>query len=116
MAMAISGRPATLEEASRPWLATFEGLVVRGARSPSTLDQYRYVVARGDAVAGRVRPVISRIGSSRLGEVTTPRLDRFGYTVGPSRLGCRQAKLQEPLGETTSPRWPGSCSPRASAR
>lgn len=50
------------------WLSYVEGLVERGARSPSTLDQYR------DTVRRHVRPVL---GELRLGEVTTPRVDRF---------------------------------------
>ena len=77
------GLTSTLEEASRPWLATFEGMVVRGARSPSTLDQYRYVVAR---------VIVPGIGSLRLGEVTTPRLDRFVQSVLAER-GYATAKL-----------------------
>jgi len=39
-------RRSTLDEAARGWLAMFEGLVERGARSPATLDEYRYVVSR----------------------------------------------------------------------
>lgn len=50
----------------------FEGLVVRGSRSPSTLDEYRYQVAR---------VIAPGVGSLRLGEVTTPRLDRFVQAV-----------------------------------
>src|SRR5690349_10526367 len=57
-----------LEDAASGWLATFEGLVNRGARSPSTLDEYRYVLAR---------VVVPGVGSLRLGEISTPRLDRF---------------------------------------
>jgi hypothetical protein len=34
---------STLEEAARGWLRMFEGIVERGSRSPSTLDEYRYV-------------------------------------------------------------------------
>jgi hypothetical protein len=59
---------STFDDASRLWLTAFEGQVQRGARSPSTLDEYRYLVKR----------VISPgVGSLRLGELTTPRLDRF---------------------------------------
>jgi integrase len=50
------------------WLFYVEGLVGRGARSPSTLDQYR------DTVRRHVRPAL---GELRLGEVSTPRVDRF---------------------------------------
>lgn len=50
------------------WLAYIEGLVERGARSPSTLDQYQ------DCVRRHVRP---GLGELRLGEVSTPRVDRF---------------------------------------
>jgi integrase len=50
------------------WLAYYEGLVKRGARSPSTLDQYE------DAVRRHVRP---GLGGLRLGEVNTPQVDRF---------------------------------------
>jgi integrase len=62
----------TIEEAARGWLAMFEGLVERGARSPSTLDEYRHIVDR---------VVVPGVGSLRLGEVTTPRLDRFVQAV-----------------------------------
>ena len=67
-AMATS-RPERLS-ATRPkgWLAMFEGQVERGQRSPSTLD------AVPDAVERHIDP---GVGSLRLGEVTTPRLDRF---------------------------------------
>ena len=77
------GLTSTLEDASRPWLATFEDMVDRGARSPSTHDQYRYVVAR---------VIVPGIGSLRLGEVTTPRLDRFVQSVLVER-GYATAKL-----------------------
>ena len=50
------------------WMAYVEGLVERGARSPSTLDQYR------DTVRRHVRP---GLGGLRLGELSTPRVDRF---------------------------------------
>jgi integrase len=50
------------------WLSYVESLVERGARSPSTLDQYR------DTVRRHVRP---GLGGLRLGEVSTPRVDRF---------------------------------------
>lgn len=43
------GRPRS-KEAAHGWLRMFAGLVERGARSPTTLDEYRYVVAR---VGGR---------------------------------------------------------------
>jgi hypothetical protein len=63
---------STLQEAARGWVSMFAGLVERGARSPSTLDEYRYML---DLV------ILPGIGSLRLGEVTTPRLDRFVQTV-----------------------------------
>jgi integrase len=50
----------------------WESLVGRGARSPSTLDEYRYVIAR---------VVEPGIGSLWLGEVTASRLDRFVQAV-----------------------------------
>jgi site-specific recombinase XerC len=60
-----------------------EGLVRRGARSPTTLDEYRYVVDR---------VVAPGIGLLRLGEVTTPRLDQFVQAVLAER-GYATAKL-----------------------
>lgn len=74
---------STLEEAAQGWLTMFEGLVDRGARSPSTLDEYRYVVAR---------LIVPGMGSLRLGEVSTPRLDRFVQGVLADR-GYANAKL-----------------------
>ena len=74
---------STFEEASRGWLSMFEGLVARGARSPSTLDEYRYVVAR---------VIVPGIGLLRLGEISTPRLDRFVQAVLVDR-GSATAKL-----------------------
>ena len=74
---------ATLEEAARGWIAAFESLVDRGARSPATLDEYRFVL-------GRV--IVPGIGSLRLGEVSTPRLDRFVQAVLVER-GYATAKL-----------------------
>lgn len=62
----------TLEEAARGWLQMFEGLVARGTRSPSTLDEYRYLVDR---------VVVPGVGSLRLGEITAPRLDTFVQAV-----------------------------------
>ena len=76
-------RKSTLEEAAREWLVMFEGLVHRGARSPSTLDEYRHVVDR---------VVVPGVGSLRLGEVTTPRLDHFVQAVLADR-GYATAKL-----------------------
>jgi len=73
---------STLEEAARGWLRMFEGLVERGSRSPSTLDEYRYVLAR----------VIPGAGSLRLGEVNAARLDRFVQAVLAER-GYATAKL-----------------------
>jgi integrase len=63
---------STFGDAAEGWLTMFEGLVVRGSRSPSTLDEYRYQVAR---------VIAPGVGSLRLGEVTTPRLDRFVQAV-----------------------------------
>jgi len=57
--------------------------VERGTRSPTTLDEYRYVVRR---------LVLPRIGSLRLGELNTPRLDRFVQGVLDER-GYASAKL-----------------------
>lgn len=74
---------STFDEAARGWLSAFEGLVERGARSPATLDEYRYVVAR---------VIEPGVGSLRLGEVTTPRLDRFVQGVLADR-GYATAKL-----------------------
>jgi integrase len=76
-------RSSTVEEAAHGWLLMFEGLVERGARSPSTLDEYSYVLAR---------VIVPGIGSLRLGEVTTPRLDRFVQAVLAER-GYATAKL-----------------------
>ena len=61
----------------------FAGQVERGARSPSTYDAYREVVRR---------VVEPGVGSLRLGEVTTPRLDRFVQAVLVDR-GYATAKL-----------------------
>ena len=71
-----------------PWvllafLVMFEGLVVRGRRSPSTLDLYR------DAID---RHIVPGVGSLRLGEVSTARLDRFIQSVLADR-GYATAKL-----------------------
>lgn len=74
---------STFEEAARGWLAMFEGLVERGARSPSTLDEYRYVLAR---------VILPGVGSLRLGEISAARLDRFVQTVLRDR-GFANAKL-----------------------
>ena len=63
---------STVAQAAEGWLTMFEGLVARGSRSPSTLDEYRYQVAQ---VIG------PGVGSLRLGEVTTLRLDRFVQAV-----------------------------------
>ena len=62
---------------------TFEGLVRRGARSPSTLDESRHVVDR---------VVVPGVGSLRLGEVTPPRLDQFVQSVVADH-GYATAKL-----------------------
>ncbi|WP_230207896.1 site-specific integrase [Microlunatus sp. Gsoil 973] len=50
------------------WLEMFELLVERGRRSPSTLALYRNISDR---------IVLPGLGSLRLGEIGTPRLDRF---------------------------------------
>ena len=76
-------RTSTLQDAARGWLSMFAGLVDSGARSPSTLDEYRYVLDR---------VILPEIGSLRLGEVTTPRLDRFVQAVIADR-GYATAKL-----------------------
>ena len=36
----------TFHDAAKGWLLTFEGQVAHGSRSPSTLDEYRYLVRR----------------------------------------------------------------------
>lgn len=72
-----------LSDGARGWLTMFEGLVARGSRSPSTLDLYR------DAVE---RHVIPGVGSLRLGEVTTSRMDRFLQLVLADK-GYATAKL-----------------------
>ena len=74
---------STVQEAAAGWLSVFEGLVERGARSPSTLDEYRHLVNR---------VVVPGIGSMRLAEVTTPRLDRFVQAVLAER-GYATAKV-----------------------
>lgn len=74
---------STFGEASKAWLVMFEGQVTRGARSPSTLDEYRHVIDR---------VVEPGVGSLRLGELTTPRLDRFIQRVLSDR-GYATAKL-----------------------
>lgn len=74
---------STMEEAARGWLRMFEGLVERGSRSPSTLDEYRYVLAR---------VILPGAGSLRLGEVNAARLDRFVQAVLAER-GYATAKL-----------------------
>jgi integrase len=74
---------STLEDAARGWLQMFEGLVERGSRSPSTLDEYRHILAR---------VIVPGVGSLRLGEVSTPRLDRFVQSVLADK-GYATAKL-----------------------
>ena len=74
---------STFGEATTGWLAMFAGQVERGARSPSTYDAYRDVVRR---------VVEPGVGSLRLGEVSTPRLDRFVQAVLVDR-GYATAKL-----------------------
>ena len=70
-------------EAAAAWLLMFEGLVARGVRSPSTLDEYRHIVKR---------VIDPGVGALRLGEVSTPRLDRFVQLVLVER-GYATAKL-----------------------
>lgn len=62
----------SLERASAAWLSMFTGLVERGTRSPSTLDEYRNILNR---------VVVPGVGSLRLGEISTPRLDYFVQQV-----------------------------------
>jgi integrase len=76
-------RSSTFEAAANAWLQTFEELVDRGARSPATLDEYRYVLARA---------ILPGLGSLRLGEISTARLDRFVQAVLRER-GYATAKL-----------------------
>lgn len=63
---------STFESAVRGWLVTFQSMVERGVRSPSTYDEYVYVAER---------TVIPGVGALRLGEISTPRLDRFVQSV-----------------------------------
>ena len=58
----------TLDEAVRQWLADLDQLVRMGERSPGTVQTYRYQWQR------HVSPAL---GNLRLGEVTTPIVDRF---------------------------------------
>lgn len=58
----------TLDEAVRQWLADLDQLVRMGERSPGTVQTYRYQWRR------HVSPAL---GNLRLGEVTTPIVDRF---------------------------------------
>lgn len=58
----------TLEEAVRQWLADLEQLVRMGERSPGTVQTYRWQWKRN---------VSPSLGALRLGEITTPVVDRF---------------------------------------
>ena len=58
----------TLDEAVRQWLADLDQLVRMGERSPGTVQTYRYQWGK------HVSPAL---GNLRLGEVTTPIVDRF---------------------------------------
>lgn len=73
----------TFEAAATAWLVMFEGQVTRGRRSPSTLDEYRYNLHR---------VVLPGVGSLRLGEISTPRLDHFVQEVLTER-GYATAKV-----------------------
>ena len=74
---------STFSEAAAAWLVMFEAQVERGTRSPSTLDEYRHVIKW---------VVDPGVGALRLGEVSTPRLDRFVQGVLVER-GYATAKL-----------------------
>lgn len=74
---------STLREGALGWLAMFEGQVERGSRSRSTYDLYQHAVERH---------VIPGVGSLRLGQVTTARLDRFVQAVLEDK-GYATAKL-----------------------
>ena len=74
---------STMADGVQAWLAMFKAQVDRGTRSASTLDLYRHVVDRH---------VLPGVGGLRLGEVTTPRLDRFVQAVLEDR-GYATAKL-----------------------
>ncbi len=76
-------KTSTLDEAATSWLLMFEGLVERGVRSPTTLQEYRHVMHR---------VVSPMIGSLRVGEISTPRLDRFLQAVLVEK-GYATAKL-----------------------
>lgn len=65
------------------WLIMFDGLVERGSRSPSTRDEYGYIVS------SLIKP---EVGSLRLGELTAPQLDRFMQSV-LEKKGYATAKL-----------------------
>jgi hypothetical protein len=72
-----------LIDAAKVWIADFESLVARGKRSPTTLDMYRYVLNRH---------VIQGVGSLRLGELSTARLDRFLRSIQETN-GYAAAKM-----------------------
>ena len=67
----------------RGWLALFDGMVERGRRSPTTRDLYRNVSER---------LILPALGGLRLGEITTPLLDRFVQGVMADK-GPATAKL-----------------------
>lgn len=73
----------SLEKACQAWLSMFTGLVERGTRSPSTLDEYRNILNR---------IVVPGVGSLKLGEISTPRLDYFVQQVLVER-GYATAKV-----------------------
>ncbi|MGL5862875.1 MAG: site-specific integrase [Phycicoccus sp.] len=58
------------------WLVSMHELVAQGRRSPSTLEVYRGTVERH---------LRKPLGELRIGEVTTPRLDRFLRSVASSK-------------------------------
>lgn len=60
------------EDGWRNWFATFEELVERGRRSPTTRDLYRHVSDR---------LILPALGQLRLGEITTPLTDQFVQQV-----------------------------------
>lgn len=76
-------KSTTFEDAAAGWLRMFEGQVDRGARSPATLDEYRYALAR---------VILPGVGSLRVGELSAARLDRFVQAVLAER-GYATAKL-----------------------
>ena len=90
----------TLDEAVRQWLADLDQLVRMGERSPGTVQTYRYQWQR------HVSPAL---GNLRLGEVTTPIVDRFlvdlHERVGSATSRTSRAVISGAMGRAVCP-WP----------